>query len=104
MHIRRDRMNQFGLAIHTDMRFHAEVPQIPFLRLTHLRIPLFRAILRRNGGTDDGGIHDGPVVDLQPMPCRMCPNPCKELGAYLMRLQQMTELADRGLIRNRLAA
>ena len=68
MHIRRrgrHRMDQFGPAVHPDMGLHAEVPLVALLRLMHLRIPLLRAILRRTGRTDNGGIHDGAPADLQ---------------------------------------
>ena len=62
MHIRRrgrDRMNQLGLAIHTNMRLHAEVPLVALLRLMHLGIPRLGPVLRRTGRTDDSRVHDG---------------------------------------------
>ena len=67
MHIggrRRHGMNQFRLAVDANMRLHAKVPLVPLLGLMHLRIPLLCPILCGTGGTDDGGIHDGPVVHL----------------------------------------
>lgn len=58
MHIgggRRDGMNELCLAIHANMRLHADIPLVPLLRLMHLGIPLLRAIRRRTGGGNNPG-------------------------------------------------
>ena len=99
----RDRMNQLGAAVHANMRLHAKVPLVPLLRLMHLRIPLLRPILRRTGGTDDGGIHNGPSTDLHAMDRQIRANPRKQLLAQLVGFQEMPKLADRRLIRHGLA-
>ena len=96
-------MNQLGLAIHTDMRLHAEVPLVALLGLMHLGIPLFLPILCRTGRTDDGGINEGPPADLQPVGGQICTDSRKELFPQLVRFQQMPKLADRRLIRDRFA-
>ncbi len=97
-------MNQFRLAIHTDMRFQAEVLLLLFLRLMHLRISLLGPILRRTGRTDNRGIHNGPVVNLYAVRRQIGTDPGKELFPQLMRFQQMSKLADRRLIGHRLTA
>ena len=84
---RGDRMNQLGLTIHPDMRLHAEVSLVAFLRLMHLRIPLLSPVLCRTGRTDDGRIHDGPPVHLQAVLRQMRPDPGKELRAQLVGFQ-----------------
>ncbi len=72
-------MNQLRLAVHANMRLHAEIPLVALLGLMHLRIPLLLAILRRTGRTDDGGIHDGPSADLHAVSRQIRTDPRKEL-------------------------
>jgi len=87
MHIgssRGDRMNDFRLAVHADMRFHAEVPLVALLCLMHLGIPLLGPVLRRTGRTDNRRIHDGPVAELQPVRRQIVPDSCKELLVQLV--------------------
>lgn len=106
MHIgrrRRHRMTHVGAAVHVDMRLHAIVPLLPFLGLVHLGIPLLGTILRRTGRTDNGGIHDGAAAHLQPLFRQRLPDSCKELLAQLVSFQQMSKLANRGLIGHGLA-
>jgi len=82
------------------MHIHAEIPLVPFLCLTHLRVPFLLAILGRTWRIDDGGIHDSFVADLYAVFRQTFPNAHKMLLAQLVRFQEMPELADRGLIRN----
>lgn len=97
-------MDQFRLAIDTDMRLHAEVPLVAFLGLMHLGIPLLGPILGRTGRTDEGGIYNGAPADLHAVDGQICPNSDKELFSQLVGFQQMSKLADRRLIRDRLTA
>ena len=76
MHSRRrrgDRMNQFRLTVDADMRLHAEVPRLAFLRLMHLRIPLLRPILARTGRRNNGRVYNGLSTDRNPCAARYAP-------------------------------
>ena len=57
-------MDDFGLAVDPDMRFHPEVPLVPFPRLMHVGITLFVPVLCRQRDVDDGGVYDRPLGDL----------------------------------------
>ena len=51
-------MNQAGLAVRTDVQFHAEVPVLAFLGLMHLRITCFVLILGRGRRGNQRGVDD----------------------------------------------
>ncbi len=72
-------VNQFGPTVYPNMRLHAKGPLVALLRLMPLRIPRLRAILRRTGGTDDGGIHDGRLT-VMPWAARYAPIRAKSGG------------------------
>ena len=57
---RHHRVNQLGLAVHSDVRFHPEVPLLALARLMHLRIPLLAGVLGRTRCVDNRRIHDRP--------------------------------------------
>ncbi len=95
-------MNQLRPAVHADMRLHAEVPLVALLGLMHFGIALFLLIFCRTGRTDDGGIDDGRPADLQPWVARYPPI-AQRVVPQLVGFQQMPKLADRRLIRDRLA-
>lgn len=95
----RDRINQFGLTVGTNMRLHAEVPLVVFLRLVQLWIPRLVLVLRRAGCIDDGRIHNGAGVHFQPVLLQIVVDQYKQLTTRIMCFKQMTELADRGFVR-----
>jgi len=96
---RRDRMNQLGLSADTNMRLHAEVPLVTFLRLMHHRVTGFVLVVGRAGCIDDGRIHNRASVNYQPVFLKIAVDLYKQLIAQIMRFEQMSELADRGLVR-----
>ena len=95
-------VNQLRLTVHTNRRLHAEIPLVALLGLMHLRIPLLLAVLRRTGRTNDGRIHDGPLVDLHAVSRQIGTDPRKALLAQLMGFQQMPKLTARRLVGSRL--
>ena len=60
-----DRVNQARVRIHTDMRLHAKVPVVAFLRLMHFRVTLARLVFGRTRCTDDGGVHNRAFFEQQ---------------------------------------
>lgn len=74
----RDRMNQLGPAVYSNMGLHAEVPPVALLRPMHLGILFLCAILHQTGRTDDGGIHDGPAAHLEALLRQILSNSRKE--------------------------
>ena len=80
---------------------HPEEPLVALLRLVHLRVALTRTVLRRGRGRDDARIHDRPL--LQPMTLRrqVRVDRTKQFPAQVMPLQQMPEVQDRRLVRQR---
>ncbi len=58
-------VHQSGIRSDANLRLHAEVPSVGFLRLVHLGV-LFSAPVRgRTGRCNDGGVYGGPVPDVQ---------------------------------------
>jgi hypothetical protein len=51
----------------TDVRFHAKVPILPFLRLMHRRITRFLLVLRRGRRRDDRRVDDRSALEQQPL-------------------------------------
>jgi len=99
-----NRMDQLDLAVDTDMHLHAKVPLVAFSRLMHLRVAFAFFVLGRTRGIDDARIHNRTGADFQPVLMKILVDQGKQLVAQVMRLKQMTELADRGLIRCRLTS
>ena len=100
---RRQAVRQTRFGVHPDMRLHPEVPLVSLLRLVHLRIPFSPAVLRRRRRVNDARIHDRPR--LQPMPERrqMRIDLLEQPHPQALRLQQVTEVQDRRLVRQRTA-
>lgn len=74
------------------------------IRLAHLRIALAVLVLGRARGIDDGGVHDRPPAHLQAVLLQVVLDQYEQLLAQVVGLQQVTELADRGLVRDRFPA
>jgi len=103
MDIRRgsgDRVDQLRLAIDTNVRFHTEIQLVAFLRLMHLRVTRLVLVLGRTGRIDNRRIHDGTGVHLHAVFLQVFTDQGKQPIAQIVRFKQMTELADRGLIRH----
>src|ERR1019366_2913508 len=94
-------MNQLGLAVHSHVGFHPEVPLLALACLVHLRIPLLPRVLGRTRSVDNRRIYDGPGTEAQSLRLQMLADPLKQPLPQLVLLQQMTELAHRGLVRHR---
>ena len=93
-----DRVNQLGLAVHSHMRLHAEVPLISLLDLVHLWVALTRFVLGRRRGVDNRCVHDRSHGNRHALGAQVAPDLFKQPPAQTMLLQQMPELAHRGLI------
>jgi|APTNR8051073442_1049403.scaffolds.fasta_scaffold09320_3 hypothetical protein len=59
-------MNQPRFHIDTDVRLHAEVPLIAFLRLVHVGVAAVLAVLGRGRGGDDRSVYDAAFAKQQP--------------------------------------
>ena len=59
------RMHQAGLGIDADVRLHAEMPLIAFLRLMHLLIPFAFPVLGRGGCCDQGRVDNRSFTQQQ---------------------------------------
>ncbi len=97
-----NRMNQFRLAVHANMRLHAEVPLVALLRRVHLRVPFLLPVFGRTRRADDGGIHNRAPVYLQAVFLQVFANQLKQLLAQVVGFQQVAELENRRLVRRRL--
>jgi hypothetical protein len=98
----RNRMNQLGTAVNTNMCLHAKIPLFSLLRLMHLRVPFFAEVFGRAGGIDDSSVHDGARADLKSVLFQIFPNQRKEPLSKIVGLKKVTKLADRRLVRRRL--
>lgn len=58
-------VGQAGLAVHTDVQLHAEIPLLALAGLAHLGVARLVCILGGAGCANDGGVHDGAGVDLE---------------------------------------
>lgn len=85
------------------VRLHAEVPLIALLGLVHLWMARLLGVLGRGGRVDDGGVDDGAGGHLQPPLFKMAMRRLEDAPTQIVRLQQVAEAADRGLVRGWLA-
>jgi len=97
-------VNQLGATVHTDVGFHAKEPLVALAGLVHLRVALFLLVLGGTRGIDDTGIDNGPSVYFQTVLLEILIDQMKQLVAQIVALHQVTELADRGLVRHGLLA
>lgn len=94
------RVHRARLGIRADVRLHAEVPLPALRRLMHLRIPRSGLVLGRTRGADDRSVDNGAPGDLDATAVQVAVDRCQQRLAKLVALQQMAELAHRGLVRN----
>lgn len=107
MHIGRRSCNRMDVAasrIHPRMYFHAVVPLISLFCLMHLRISCMISVLCGAGGLDDGSIHDGSPLHHESCRGQAICHILKDLPAYIVLFEQMTELQQGGGIRHLLLA
>jgi len=98
------RMNELVTTVDRHVRLHSEVPLLALGGLMHLRVALALSVLGRTRCADDRRIDDRALADLDAVVRQIRVHPRQQLLAELVPLQQMTELADRRLIRSRLLA
>ena len=106
MHIgrgRRHRVDNLRFAVHADMRLQAKIPLIAFLGLMHLRIPLAIFVLDRGRSRDDCRVHDAARANLDPLGREMGVDRFKQYLSQAVGFNQVTEFANRRLVRRWLA-
>src|SRR5215467_10467661 len=86
------------------MRLHAEVPLIPLLRGAHLRITLARRVLGGRRGSNQGRVHDRAAAQQRTACFQMIRHRFKYRLRQRMRLEQVSEVQDRRLVGDRVAA
>lgn len=94
-----DGMHQPGVGIHGDMGFHAEMPLVAFLGLTHLRIPLTILVLGGTGRINEGGVNDRASPEHEPLGCECGVNHQQHLCCQLMLFKEVAEAQQGALIR-----
>ena len=77
------------------------MPLVAFLRLVHLGIALAVRILRRTRRFDDRCIHDAAALEQQALACKIGIHPAQDLRRQFVFLQQVPEVEDRRLVRDR---
>ena len=105
-HVRRSggqivHLTVFG--IDADMRFHAEVPLVAFLRLVYVGVALVFGILGRRRRFDDCGVDDGARAHQQILLGQRRVDGDKHTLSQLVGLQQAMEFQQRHRIRCRFA-
>ena len=97
-------MDQPGPAIYPDMRLHPEIPLLALAGLVHLGVARFVAFLVELGALMMVASTIVPVPTFRPFAAKMLVDGGKYLCSKLVLLQQVAELANRGLVRHRLTA
>lgn len=94
------RVHQSGLGIDADMRLHAEMPLIAFLRLVHLLIPFPFPVLGRRRCGDQGGVDNRAFPQQKTFLGQMGVDGIEDGFGQLVRFQQAAELEQcRGIRR-----
>src|SRR5437899_6970673 len=101
---RRYRVNQLGLAVHSHMRLHPEVPLLAFPRLMHLGIAFLACVLGRTRSVNDSRVHDRSRAQALPLLLQMCAYAFEDSLSQTVSLQQMAELAHRSFIGHRFSS
>ena len=98
---RRQTVRQTRLGVDADVRLHAEVPLVPLLPLVHLPVPLAVLVLRRTRRVDDARVHDRPSAQPVVPRRQMRVDLLEQRRAQTAPLQQVPEVQDRRLVRQR---
>ena len=104
MNVRRCRsyaMYYSRLSVRSDVYLHPEVPLIPLLRLTHLRVSLSCTILRRRWRLNNARVHDRSLPKPQSLGLQMTVDLLEQTLSQLVLFQQMAEVQNRRLVRER---
>src|SRR6266436_7491942 len=88
-------------AIDADMRLHTEVPLLAFPGLVHLRVALAALVPGRRGRMNNRCVYDRSGSDADALAGQMVVHRIQHSSAQIVRLQQMAEPADAGLVRRR---
>lgn len=86
-----------GLAIHSDVRLHPEVPFVALLGLLHLRVTFTRAVLGR-AGVSMMVVNDRSGANLHLATGQKLIDLAQDCRLQVLLFEQVTELADRRLV------
>jgi hypothetical protein len=100
-------VDQSAVAVHPEMHFHtvgrafraAVIPNVAFLGLVHLRIPIPSFVFGRAWCRDDGDIDDRALLHDHAVGFEVRLHGCENLLTQIVLLQQMPERKYRGLVR-----
>lgn len=95
-------VDQTRTSVHTNVHLHAEVPLIALLRLPHLRVALAILVLGRGGRRNEGRVHQGALLQHQPLGRQVCVDAGEDALGESMLLQQAAEFEQGGGVRRRL--
>ena len=100
-HIRRRRAQAVhdSAPVRANVRFHAKMPVLSFLRLTHFRIPASLLVLGRGRRGNDGCIHNRAGLQQQPLLLEQATDLCKYLLRQFVLLQKMAKAQNRRFVR-----
>ena len=93
------RVGQSELGIDPDVRLHAKVPLVAFLRLVHLGVALAVPVLRRAWRGDDRRINYRAFPEQQALLCQVGVDRRKDSLGQAVRFKQPTKLEQRRGIR-----
>lgn len=88
--------------VHADMHLHAKVPLLALAGLVHLGVASVLAVLGGTRGCDNGGIHDGSLLEHQARISQMAVDCVEDRFAKTPTLQEVTKIEDCGLVGNTL--
>jgi hypothetical protein len=95
-------MNNLFFAIHPNVTLHAKIPLVSLFGLMHLGIAFLVLILCLGRGRNNRGGHNRSISDFDPLRLEMLVQRRKNLFADAFLFDEMTEFADRRLIRRSL--
>ena len=102
MDIRRrnlNRMDDLFFAIHPNVTLHAKIPLVSLFGLMHLGIAFLVVVLRRGRRGNDRRVHDRAIADFNPLLAQMFIHGSKDLLAYAVLFDEVSEFADGCLVR-----
>ena len=94
-----NRMDNLFFAIHPNVTLHAKIPLVSLFGLMHLGIAFLVVILRRRRRGNDRRIDDRAITDFNPLLLEMLIHGSKDLLAYAVLFDEVTEFANGCLVR-----